>query len=66
MNDQWLPRIVAVGLIVLALGTLASATILAIRGIETAPIVAIAGAAVGALAGFLSGVRINGSGTDQA
>lgn len=63
--DNWLARIVALGLIVLSLSTVASATLLALNGKDYAPIVGLAGAAVGALAGFLTGVRL-AAGTTEA
>jgi len=56
--DNWLARIVAVGLIVLSLATVASSTALALYDKDYAPVVGLAGAAVGALAGFLTGVRL--------
>lgn len=62
MQDRWLARIVALGLVVLSLAGIASATALALRDKDFAPIVGLGGAAVGALAGFLSGVRISAQG----
>lgn len=64
--DKWLARIIGVGLILLSLATVASSTALALQDKDYAPIVGLAGAAVGALAGFLTGIRLNGTGTDQA
>lgn len=64
--DNWLARIVALGLILLSLATVVSGTLLALNGKDYAPIVGLAGAAVGALAGFLSGVRLNAAGTTEA
>lgn len=61
MEDRQLGRIVALGLVILSLATVASATLLALRDKDIAPIVGLAGAAVGALAGFLTGVRIGGN-----
>lgn len=58
MGDKWLARIVALGLIALSLATVASGTLLAVNDKDYAPVVALAGAAVGALAGFLTGVRL--------
>ena len=62
--DFVLARIVAVGLILLSLVTVASATLLSLNDKDYAPVVGLAGAAVGALAGFLSGVRVNASGAN--
>lgn len=64
--DFVLARIVAIGLIVLSLATVISSTALALYGKDYAPIVGLAGAAVGALAGFLSGVRVNADRAPEA
>lgn len=64
--DFVLARIVAGGLVSLSLATVASATVLAVNDKDFAPIVGLAGAAVGALAGFLTGVRVNAAGPPQA
>lgn len=63
--DPILARIVAIGLVLLSLTTVASATALAMADKDYAPIVGLAGAAVGALAGFLTGVRLV-AGTPEA
>ena len=55
-NDQWLARIVAVGLIVLAGAALISSAVLRAKGIEASEITGVAAGGVGALAAFFAGV----------
>lgn len=56
--DPWLARLVAGGLILVALGGLLGGAVLRARGLEAGEIAGLGSTAVGALAGFLAGVGI--------
>lgn len=63
--DRWLSRSVAVGLTLLALTSIAAYTYLKGKGVDASDLVALGGTAVGALAGFLTGVRVTPDSTES-
>lgn len=58
MNDVWLPRIVAIGLLLISVASVVGATYLRGSGIDGSNLSGIANAAVGALAAFFAGVSL--------
>lgn len=59
MEDRTLPRLVALGLIVLTALVIVAGAVLKARGIDGSDLITLGGTGVGALAGFLSRDRIS-------
>ena len=59
MSDLQLPRIVAVGLFILALVSVVLGSALRLKGVDGSPVEAIAASGIGALAGFFAGAKFN-------
>lgn len=66
MPDVWLPRIVAVGLLLIAILAVVGVVYLRSNGVDGSTIATVASTSVGALAAFLAGQKFNVGGSATA
>lgn len=61
MEDQTLPRLVALGLIVLTALVIGAGALLKYQGLDASELITLGATGMGALAGFLSRDRLQGA-----